>query len=101
MSGIAHPSSPVRFRVRSSRLVLLMVAVLVVTATVIGVIALSSGDSSSVTRTVAPTSQTGGPNEATRGQSAASASGSSQRTQPGGGPNEAARGNAAASASRP
>jgi hypothetical protein len=66
----------------------------------VGVILVSSGDShSSSPNVTSQTSQRGGPNEAARGQSAASASGalSSQI----GGPDETARGQSAASASLP
>jgi hypothetical protein len=78
---------------------LLLAALIVAGAVAVGVIALSS-DSTSQTRAIAPTSQSGGPNETSRGNAAASATGSSQPSQSGG-PNEALRGNAAASASRP
>ena len=100
MSGIAHPHSPVRLRVRSSRLTVFMVAFLVICAAIVGVIVLSSGSSESSSPSVTPVSHRGGPNEAARGQAAASATGSSQPTQTGG-PNESLRGNLAASATRP
>src|SRR2546423_8051834 len=100
MSGIAQPHPSIRLRGRSSRLIALVLTVLVVGAAVIGVIALTSSDSNSSSVTVPRTSQSGGPNETARGNSAASAAGSSQPTQAGG-PNETTRGNAAASASRP
>jgi hypothetical protein len=101
MSSVTHPHTPIRTRVRSTRLAVLIVTVFVLSAAIVGLIVLVSGGSDSSSSTVAPASQVGGPNEALRGQSAATASGASQpgptRT---GGPDETARGNAAASASR-
>jgi hypothetical protein len=98
MSGIPHTQSPVR--VRFSRLSMLIVTGLVICAAVVSVILLSSSDSNSASSTVTPTSQVGGPNEAARGQSAATAAGAFQPTQSGG-PDESARGQSAAAASRP
>jgi hypothetical protein len=101
MSSVAHPHTPVRVRVRPSRLSILIVTALVICATVAAVILLtSSGSSHRSGASVAPTSQTGGPNEAARGQAAASAVGASSQPAQTGGPNEAARGRSAAAASR-
>ena len=99
MSGIAHPYVPVRLRLRSSHLMLLVATLLLVGATFLAV-AVSSGTSESARSNVVPVRPRGGPSESSRGQAASSAAGSSQPTQAGG-PNEATRGNAAAGASRP
>ena len=99
MSDVAHPHSPMRVRVRPSRLSVLIVTLLVICATVVGVILLTSGDSHSSSPSAVQSSQTSGPNEAARGQAAATAAGA-QPSQTGG-PNETARGQSAASASRP
>jgi hypothetical protein len=65
---------------------------------VIAVIAISNnhGQSSSQPTSVPVTQSVGGPNEAARGQAAATAAG----VQPTGGPNEILRGNSASDASR-
>jgi hypothetical protein len=98
MSGMTHPATAV-LRVRSHWL-LVLATMLVVSAAVVGVIALSSGDSNSSSATVTPASQVGGPNEAARGNAAASAAGAPQAAQPGG-PDETARGNSVAGAQPP
>jgi hypothetical protein len=97
MSGIAPTTVPLRLRHTRT---LVVATVLFVAAVIAVALVVATGGSDSISRSsVAPTSQTGGPNEATRGQAAASASGSP--TSETGGPNESARGQAAASASRP
>jgi hypothetical protein len=101
MSGIPHPHTQVRVRVRPSRLSMLIVTLLVICAVFAGVILIASGsDSQSGASSVTPSSQVGGPNEAARGQAAATSAGAFQPTQSGG-PDESARGQSAATASRP
>ncbi|MFL5780461.1 MAG: hypothetical protein ACJ760_04040 [Thermoleophilaceae bacterium] len=96
MSGIAPTTVPLR--VRNTRA--LVAALLLLGAVVAVTLVLVIGGSDNTSHTsFAPTSQVGGPNEAVRGQAAASASGSSISET--GGPNESARGQVAASASRP
>jgi hypothetical protein len=96
MSGIAPTTAPIRLRNTRALVSALLLLGAVIAVTLVVAIGGSDGTSST---SVAPTSQVGGPNEAVRGQAAASASGSSISET--GGPNESARGQAAASASRP
>lgn len=99
MSGIAHPSVPLRFR--PSRVKLYVGIALALVATVAVALALRIGDSGGLSQSTATTSaQVGGPNEALRGQAAATAAGSPSISETGG-PNEATRGQIAARASRP
>jgi hypothetical protein len=101
MSGIPHLHVPVRLRGVSARLSMTILALLVICAVAVSVILISSGsDSQSGASTVTPSSQVGGPNEAARGQAAATSAGAFQPTQVGG-PDETARGQSAATASRP
>jgi hypothetical protein len=96
MSGIAPTTVPIRLR--NTRV--LIGALLLLGAVIAVTLVVAIGGSSSTSHTsFAPAGQVGGPNEAVRGQAAASASGSSISET--GGPNESARGQAAASASRP
>ena len=99
MSSVPHPHVPVRIRGGASRMSTTIVALLVVCAVAVGVILISTGSSHSSSPSVTRASQTSGPNEAARGQAAATAAGA-QPSQTGG-PNEDLRGQSAASASRP
>src|SRR5439155_23966893 len=65
MSDIAQPHVPVRLRVRSNRLIVMVGAFLVIAAAIV-VVALSSGSSESTTTGVSPVSPTGGPHESPR-----------------------------------
>jgi hypothetical protein len=101
MSGIPHLHVPVRLREGSGRLSMAIVTLLAICAVAVGVILITSGsESHSSAPSVTPSSQVGGPNEAARGQAAATSAGAFQPTQTGG-PDESARGQSAAAASRP
>ena len=100
MSGIPHLHVPVRLRGGTGRLSMAIVTLLVICAVAVGAILIASGDSHSSSPSVSSsTSHSGGPNEAARGQSAATSADAYQPTT--GGPDESARGQSAASASRP
>jgi hypothetical protein len=97
MSGIAPTTVPLRLR-HTRALIVVTVLLLAAVIAVALVVAIGGSDGTSQSN-VAPTSQVGGPNEAARGQAAASASGSPSSET--GGPNETARGQAAATAAQP
>lgn len=97
MSGFMHSHTEVGLpRTR----LLSLIALFVATAAVLALVALArtSGESTRSHTSVAPVSETSGPNETARGVSVATAAGGPPSVRAGG-PDESARGNAAASAS--
>ena len=92
---VPHPVTHVSLHSRRIMwLVSLLVLAVIATATLVLVI----GDDEPASSTTPVTQSIGGPNEANRGNAAASSAGSQSPET--GGPNEAARGQAASSASR-